>query len=75
MVFEMLRSMMAQALGCDEEEITLRSDLREDLGLTDSELEEVMEAMAGELGFRFSGADLEDLNTPADLVRYIADLV
>lgn len=75
MVFELLRNMMAESLGCDESEITGGSELRYELGLSDAELEQIMDAMSGELGFRYRASDLEDVNTVADLVRYIADLV
>lgn len=75
MVFEMLRDYLSESLGCDAEEITLRSELREDLGLSDSGLEEVMDAMSGELGFRFDTDDLPGIITVAQLVRYISNLV
>ncbi len=75
MVFEMLRDFLVESLGCDEEEITLRSELREDLGLSDTELEEVVDAMSGELGFRFDADDLSGVTTVAQLVRFVANLV
>lgn len=75
MVFEMLRDMLVESLGCDEEEITLRSELREDLGLSDTELAEVVDAMSGELGFRYDSGDLSGIATVAQLVRFISNLV
>lgn len=75
MVFEMLRDMLVESLGCDEEEITLRSELREDLSLSDTELEEVMDAMSGELGFRYDAGDLAGVATVAQLVRFISNLI
>ena len=74
MVFELLQQMLSDELGCDEEEITLRSDLRCDLGLSDAELENVTDALSGELGFRYDSDDLESVQTVADLVRLIASL-
>ena len=75
MVFEMLRDMLVESLGCDEDEITPQSELRDDLGLSDAALEEVMEALSAELGFRYRIRDLEDISTVAQLVRYIASLI
>lgn len=75
MVFEMLRDMIGESLGCDAEEITPRSELREDLGLSDTELEEIMDAMSGELGFRYDAEELEGILTVAQLVRYISNLI
>ncbi len=75
MVFEMIRDMLAEAIGCDEEEITLRSELRDDLGLSDAELENVMDALSGELGFRYDSDDLEHVSTVAQLVRLVGSLI
>lgn len=75
MVFEMLRDMLVESLGCAEEEISPRRELREDLGLSDTELEEVVDAMSGELGFRYDADDLSKVVTVAQLVRYIANLI
>lgn len=75
MVFEMLRDMIGESLGLEPEEITLKSDLREDLGLSDTELEEIMDTMSGELGFRFDPEKLESVYTVSQLVRFISGLV
>lgn len=75
MVFEMLRDMIVESLGCGEEEVTPKCDLREDLGLSDTELEEIVDAMSGELGFRYDPEKLESIHTPAQLVRYISALI
>lgn len=75
MVFEMLREMLAECLGCDDSEITLSSELRDDLGLPDDQLNEVMEAMASELGFRYDRGQVEDAATVRELVGYISQLL
>ena len=75
MVFELLRDMLVESLGCDEEEVTLRSELRDDLGLSDAELQNIMDALSGELGFRYDTDDLEQVSTVSQLVRYIQSLV
>lgn len=75
MVFELLREMLTETLGCDEEEITLTAELRCDLGASDGQIREVADAMSTELGFRYEESDLEDLTTVAQLVRYIAGLL
>ena len=75
MVFELLRDLVCEALGCDESEVTLRSDLCDDLGLSEGELAEILEAMASELGFRTADVDLEENMTAAQLVRCISGLI
>lgn len=75
MVFEMLRELLSEELGCDGEEITLRAELRDDLGLSDAELENVVDALSGELGFRYESESLEEVRTVSELVRLISSLV
>lgn len=75
MVFEMLREMLAECLGCEDSEITLSSELRDDLGLSDGQLGEVMEAMSSELGFRYEQGDMEDVYTVRELVLLISGLL
>lgn len=75
MVFEMLREMIVEILGCDEASVTLSAELRDDLGLSDSQIAEVLEAMASELGFRPEDIDLEEVYTAKELVRNISVLL
>ena len=75
MVFEALREMIVEIQGCDEGEVTMRAELRDDLGLSDGQIREVMEAMSSELGFRYDESELEELCTVAELVKYIAGLL
>ena len=75
MVFEMLQEMLSEELGCDGSEITLRAELRDDLGLSDAELENVVDALSGELGFRYDSESLESVTTVSELVRLISSLI
>ena len=75
MVFEILQEMLSEELGCDAEEITLRSDLRDDLGLSDAELQNVVDALSGELGFRYDSESLERIHTVSELIRMVSALV
>lgn len=70
MIMEALRGILADSLGCDESEITPGADLRCDLGLSDSDLADVLDALAGELGFVYEESDLDTLTTVSSLVRY-----
>lgn len=69
---ETLRGILSDSLGCDEAEIIPGADLRCDLGLSDGDLRDVVDALAGELGFVYDEGDLEDLTTVSSLVRYAA---
>ena len=72
MIMETLKGILSDSLGCDEGEITPDADLRCDLGLNEGELLDVLDALAGELGFAYEEGDLEDITTVASLVRYAA---
>lgn len=71
MVFELIRDLLADSLVCDAEQITMQSDLQEDLELTGSDLAEVVETLAAELSFSWRHQDLEDITTVSELVRYV----
>lgn len=67
MVFELVRNLLAESLGCDEADITMATGLFDDLSLNLSDVNELLSALGEELGFRMSGS-AEDLNTVADIV-------
>lgn len=75
MFFEMLRDMITETMGCEESDVALGAELRDELGLSDGELSEIVAAMAHELGFRFDEIDLEEAATVRDLVRCISALL
>ena len=75
MVFEALREMIVELLGCDESEVTLSAELRDDLGLSDGQIDEVLEALSSDLGFRAEDIELEETETVRQLVRAISGLL
>lgn len=75
MVFEALREMLVEILGCDESEITLSADLRDDLGLSDGQMDEIVEALSSELGFRREDLELEEVYSVRELVKAISVLL
>lgn len=75
MVYEMLREMIVESLGCDEASVALSAELRDDLGLSDGQITEILEAMASELGFRSEDIDPDGVYSVKDLVRAISVLL
>ena len=74
MVFELLRGLLADSLGCDEADITMNADLFDDLGLSQSDLTDVMEALGEELGFSATVGDWNELSTVGDLVAHVEQM-
>ena len=70
MVFETIRSLLAEQLGCDEERITMQTVILEDLEAEREDLEELMLSLEQELAISWSEDDLNALTTVADVVAF-----
>ena len=68
MVLELVQGFLSDALGCEPSEIAESADLFEDLGLGPVELEDLIAALADELGFREADMEKTCLQTVRDLV-------
>lgn len=75
MVFETIRSLLAELLGCDEERITMQTVILEDLEAERSDLEELMLSLEQEFAIDWSENDLNALSTAADVVMFVENQV
>ncbi len=75
MVFETIRSLLAELLGCDEERITMQTVILEDLEAERSDLEELMLSLEQEFAIDWSENDLNALSTVADVVMFVENQV
>ena len=75
MVFETIRSLLAQQLGCEEGRITMQTVILEDLEAERADLEELMLSLEQELAISWSEDDLRDLATVSDLVAFIENQI
>lgn len=73
MVFETIRSMLANCLGYDEDRIREKTVVLEDLECTWEDLDEVIMGVEEEYGVSVPENFLTDRSTVADLVRYVED--
>lgn len=72
MVFDDLREIIADQLGVDEDEITMATDLIDDLNTDSLDLVEIMMAIEEHFGMEEVPEDeLENLRTIGDIVEYI----
>ena len=75
MVYELIQQLLSDSLVCDPEHISMQSDLRSELELSDGDLADILQAAADELSIPWRRQDLEELNTVSDLVSYVENRV
>lgn len=71
MIFEAVRSVIAQQLEKDPATITMDSKLTEDLKTDSVDVIEIVMNLENEYGVEFAFDDLGELVTVGDVVRYI----
>ena len=71
-----LRPILAETLGADEDEITLETNVYDDLNADVIEFhDEVIPLLEEEFGVTIDDADVPDLTTVRELVQYLAENV
>ena len=75
MVYELIQQLLSDSLVCDPEQISMQSDLRSELELSDGDLADILQAAADELSIPWRRQDLEELNTVSDPVSYVENRV
>ena len=75
MVYELIQQLLSDSLVCDPEQISMQSDLRSELELSDGDLADILQAAADEPSIPWRRQDLEELNTVSDLVSYVENRV
>lgn len=73
MVFETVRSVIAEQLGIDEDVITMEASLTEDLKADSVDVVGIIMNLEAEFGLEFPYDDLEKIVTVGDAVRYIEE--
>ncbi len=71
MVFEKIRSILAEQFSEDEDSITMSTDLAEDLGADSLDFADVLMAIEDEFEVEVLDEDLESIKTVGDIVEYI----
>lgn len=70
-MFEELRAIVAENLGVEESELTMETSFREDLEADSLDLFEMVMAVEEKYDVEIPSEELENLNTIADVIRYI----
>ena len=73
-VYKRLRTVLADTLGADEEEITLDTNVYDDLNADTLEFhDEVIPLLEEEFDVKIDDADVPDLTTVRELVDYVVE--
>ena len=75
MVFEKLRSMLAEQLEIDENKITLDTNIVDDLGADSLDVVEMIMSVEDEYGITIADDQIRELATVSDVVEFVEKLV
>ena len=70
-MFEKIRKIIASELMIEESEITLSSNIKDDLGADSLSLVDLVMALEDEFGLEIPDESLETVRTVEDVVKYI----
>lgn len=73
MVFEKVAEILAEQLDVNADEITLATDLVDDLGADSLDLVDLVMTLEDEFDMEISDDDIESVRTVGDIVKYLED--
>ena len=71
MIFETIRSFLAEQLGCDEKRITAETVILQDLEAEASDLADLMLMLEQEYGIEWTDDDLAELETVGQVTAFV----
>lgn len=71
MIFEKVKTILAEELGADEETITLETAIDSDLGADSLDVVQILVSIQNEFGIEIPDEEIENLRTVGELVDYI----
>ncbi len=74
MVFEKIRAILAEQLDIEEDEITMESNIAEDLGADSLDVVDLIMSIEDEFGLEVPDDQVENIKTVGDVVSYIENL-
>jgi len=75
MVFEKVKALLAEQLDIDEDTITEKTNIIEDLGADSLDVVELMTTLEEEFDLLITDESLHELHTVGDIVKYIETLI
>lgn len=72
-MLDKMRSLIAEELNCDESEITLETNFKEDLGADSLDLFELVMALEEEYDIEIPAEELTELETVGSVIDYLKE--
>lgn len=73
MVFEKVREILCEQLDLDEDEVTMTSDIADDLGADSLDMVDLVMSIEDEFELDVADEEIEGIKTVGDIVRYIEE--
>lgn len=73
MVFEKVRGILCEQLDLEEDEVTMTSDISDDLGADSLDMVDLVMSIEDEFELDVADEDVEGIKTVGDIVRYIEE--
>lgn len=71
MVFEKVRALICDQLDVDEDDVTMESDIIEDLGADSLDIVDLVMSLEDEFEMEVPDEDIENIKTVGDVVKFI----
>ena len=72
-MFEKIKEIVAEQLSCNEDEITMDTNFKDELGADSLDLFELVMALEEEYDVEIPSEDLTNINTVEDVINYLKD--
>ena len=73
MVFDTVKTILAEQLDANEDDITLETSVIDDLGAASLDVVDIIMSLEEEFDLEVPDEDIETIKTVGDLVKYIED--
>ncbi len=74
MVFEKIRKILCEQLDLEEDDVTLESNIAEDLGGDSMDVVDLIMSIEDEFGIEVPDEEVENIMTVGDIVNYIENV-
>ncbi len=71
MIFEKIKSILAEQLDVDEESLSMETDIAKDLNADSLDVVEILMSLEDEFSVEIPDEEIENIKTIGDLVEYI----
>lgn len=73
MVFDKVKDIIVDQLGVDEDKVTMKASIAEDLGADSLDVVDLVMSLEEEFDMEIPDEAVEDIKTVGDVVKYIED--